>query len=1070
MNHSVRLVVCSSFLWGCLGFAAMPQVAWSGDFEIKQASWNASKKRLEVKGKGDKRQTVTVTDAADLNRIIGTQRLSKENWRIRVSNPDQVPCRVHAAQGNGRSAEADVKGAPSDCTTAGAIDTTNPEATAAASLGDFKIDRATWSSRRQRLEVRGEGSKGETVTLTNAFDTELVLGSEQLDEDDWRIRVTRPDQVPCRVRVTQSNGLSDEATVRNAPNNCAPSGPVDPPTPVIADMTIGDVIFSESASASIFTVSLSVAAQEDVQVAFSTQDGSAIAGQTGDYLETSGTLTIPAGSTSGSIPIALVNDSAVEPTETFELILSNPTNANLADNVGVASILDDDEITPPAQDVSINSTSWSSNETLADPYVEGPVAEQPFVGNNTHRVFAINDLGMHCGDLDTRIASILPPFQVLLAQVIERGGEPKILEPGTANVTYSAVSNPDDPVLSDPNVFRGVRPDGQVYKTNFWDIASQAYAPFYPPGILDAFYDPLNPDNNKDLGLPVPNVEELYIGADGQLLSGDEHLVATQHAMPGMTAPYVSNVTHSAKEFYRNKPFFVNFPFGYVAEDLRWFEGSGIPMAAFDDFGRENPYPMVRVQATVGGNTVATTDTVLPISGEANCKSCHSADVEVSPETPNAGAALVNLADVATQIDDPAIGELPVNVSIEYASDINILRLHDQEHGTNLENETPVVCQRCHYTPALDLAHVGPVGPENDPDNANGRDQLKQSTMSNVMHGHHGATGLFPAIPAAQQAADGTILNQGERIAALDQNCYQCHPGKNSQCLRGAMFNGGMLCSDCHGDMAQVGNDFSKDVSPQNVGAFSLTGNFYDPQDPQARVPWANEPGCGSCHTGDANDSLVGTAGMQVNTADADGNPDGIRLRQAFVTGDSKATPIVPSNKRFAEPVVPPSFNGTANPGAGNPQLYRISTGHGGVMCEGCHGATHAEWPNANPNANDNVTAKQLQGHTGTISECETCHITSQLPDDTEGGPHGMHLVDDRRFWKEGHKDAAKRQNGRPGGGTCGSCHGSDHRGTVLSRTPIDRNWSVEGRNRHVAAGEPVGCDVCHSLSKSFGD
>ncbi len=27
---------------------------------------------------------------------------------------------------------------------------------------------------------------------------------------------------------------------------------------------------------------------------------------------------------------------------------------------------------------------------------------------------AINDLGMHCGDLDTRIASILPPFQVLL--------------------------------------------------------------------------------------------------------------------------------------------------------------------------------------------------------------------------------------------------------------------------------------------------------------------------------------------------------------------------------------------------------------------------------------------------------------------------------------------------------------------------------------------------------------------------------------------------------------------------------------------------------------------------------
>ena len=90
-------------------------------------------------------------------------------------------------------------------------------------------------------------------------------------------------------------------------------------------------------------------------------------------------------------------------------------------------------------------------------------------------------------------------------------------------------------------------------------------------------------------------------------------------------------------------------------------------------------------------------------------------------------------------------------------------------------------------------------------------------------------------------------------------------------------------------------------------------------------------------------------------------------------------------------------------------------------------------------------------------------------PDDTQEGPHGMHLVDDRRFWKEGHKDLAKRENGRPGGGTCGACHGSDHRGTVLSRAPVERSFFVEGSDRIVEAGEPVGCDVCHSLEKSFG-
>ena len=95
--------------------------------------------------------------------------------------------------------------------------------------------------------------------------------------------------------------------------------------------------------------------------------------------------------------------------------------------------------------------------------------------------------------------------------------------------------------------------------------------------------------------------------------------------------------------------------------------------------------------------------------------------------------------------------------------------------------------------------------------------------------------------------------------------------------------------------------------------------------------------------------------------------------------------------------------------------------------------------------------------------------MTSELPDDTQGGPHGMHLVDDRRFWKEGHKDLAKQQNARPDGGTCGACHGSDHRGTVLSRAAADRSFNVEDSDRTVAAGEPVACDLCHSLEKSFG-
>ena len=34
--------------------------------------------------------------------------------------------------------------------------------------------------------------------------------------------------------------------------------------------------------------------------------------------------------------------------------------------------------------------------------------------------------------------------------------------------------------------------------------------------------------------------------------------------------------------------------------------------------------------------------------------------------------------------------------------------------------------------------------------------------------------------------------------ATLEATCYQCHPGKRTQCLRGVMFSkAGAVCQDC---------------------------------------------------------------------------------------------------------------------------------------------------------------------------------------------------------------------------------------------------------------------------------
>ncbi|MEJ2454194.1 MAG: PKD domain-containing protein [Candidatus Thiodiazotropha sp.] len=885
------------------------------------------------------------------------------------------------------------------------------------------------------MDIRGSGTRGATVTVSNA-DTSDFIGSDNVGRHGWHVEVRNPTSVPCRVFALQSDGQFAESDVRDAPSDCdagGGGGGGGGNTPPVAN---ANGPYSGIAGQPI---SFSSAGSND-------PDGTTLS-----YVWDFGD-----GNSSTQANPSHAYSAAGGYTATLTV-----TDADGASDSQTATVTVSES--QPVSDVSINSTSQNG--------VPGnPVPEQSFVNQSGYRVFAVNDLGMHCGDFDTRVSSILPPFNVMHATVIQRGAEPDVLSPADGvEVYYSAASNPDDPILSGINS-AGSGPvyssmvNGVVFKTNFWDVAREAYDPFYPPGILPAFYPAGPVEGILDLGLPMPNVEQLYLG--------DGALTADQQQMPGRFGPYVENAVERFEAYVVDQPFFIdmlgtldrNFQFGYVVEGVNWYEAPGIPVTAFDDYGRENPWPLFRVQAKIGDTTLASVDTVVPISGEANCGACHN-DV-VDGGNGSATARLIdNGVTVATVLDDPQEGVLPLEVSKEYAADLNLVRLHDLKHGTDLENQTPVVCQQCHYTPALDLAQLGPLGPEFDPYGgfANGRDQIKVKSMSNVMHSHHGSVTdadgnkLFPDMPAAIKDEFGFVVNAQERRQVLEETCYQCHPGRRTDCLRGAMANGGMLCQDCHGDMTQVGNDFTREVNPDNPGAFELGGDFYT-NAAQPRVPWANEPGCGSCHTGDAMSNLAGTSDTMTNEVDSNGNPDNIRLFQAYRTGDSKATPIVPDNKRFAENVIEadnPAVSGSDDPRIGNPMLYRVSTGHEGIFCEACHGSTHGIWPNKNDLANDNVAATQLQGHKGVISECSTCHEGDLGV--TLGGPHGMHPVGNTRFSNGGHEDLAERNRD-----ACRACHGRNGEGTVLSRAAVDRTLSNEGRTVQISQGEMVNCTHCH--------
>jgi Ca2+-binding RTX toxin-like protein len=91
-------------------------------------------------------------------------------------------------------------------------------------------------------------------------------------------------------------------------------------------------------NSAVFTVTLSQASNSRVTVNFATSNGTAIAGS--DYTSRNGTLTFNPGQTSKTISIPILDDNINEPNETFNVVLSNPSNAVLSDATGLGTISD----------------------------------------------------------------------------------------------------------------------------------------------------------------------------------------------------------------------------------------------------------------------------------------------------------------------------------------------------------------------------------------------------------------------------------------------------------------------------------------------------------------------------------------------------------------------------------------------------------------------------------------------------------------------------------------------------------------------------------------------------------
>ncbi|WP_150048469.1 cytochrome c3 family protein [Methylomonas rhizoryzae] len=619
---------------------------------------------------------------------------------------------------------------------------------------------------------------------------------------------------------------------------------------------------------------------------------------------------------------------------------------------------------------------------------------------------------------------------------------------------------------------------------------------------------------------------------EGEVQTWLGYLQPTGVAMPGIVNPYHANDPQA---------------FNVFDAERNVFEADGIVLFPTDDQGRHNPYPLMRVQAEANGKVLATGDAVVGVSTEFNCADCHSygkigADQafydQLRQDVANAaeGSELAKYKGFAIKIptfvkpEDLDAQRKDERDVIEQAAMRNIALLHDFTYsfarglndppswmseaawpgwtimGRPATNGTQDACGNfCHRSDPKVNENWEPM--QADWVSAGGGSCPE---YSNSLHNTHGRmlgtlnadyTGSLERLPVSGgfKMADLTqkldsahpLLFQVKDAGTPEGSCLFCHQGKRDKYQRDVMAAAGVNCIDCHGDMVvQAGASamVSRSTS-ENPPDNNLPIKF----DEYPRHPYRDGlPSCASCHTGNGDEPV---------------------LRRSYDMTTGKFVILEAKNERFAENLTPKlssvggyhpvevSEDGQACPlgtytdtlSAGNNVcergLFRNSVDrHGALPCASCHGPTHATWPNPSPYANDNVTALQLQGHTGTILECNVCHSDDAFKTGAVdgvrygtgilAGPHNMHPVNDPYWWQDtqgsGHDGGYHNQFAKkPGMGAesdqCAACHGADHKGTRLSKAAVDRRFSNgKGKPVSIKAGQYIGCDVCHSLEQSF--
>ena len=455
---------------------------------------------------------------------------------------------------------------------------------------------------------------------------------------------------------------------------------------------------------------------------------------------------------------------------------------------------------------------------------------------------------------------------------------------------------------------------------------------------------------------PYNTIQAHVVDASGHLVKSGSSVKVTYEAVADPTGS-INTTSRGKTNFWDNVVALFGAPLpvdaGLAGKDMpgptntpkamtfdasrNWFIAEGIPITPYDDSGKKNPYPMMRVTARdASGTLLASTRIVLPVSDEMDCRTCHASG---SPIDARPSAGWVYDPDPerdyrlnVLRIHDDAAASSPAYAPALAAAGYDAAGLY----ATVTVRHKPVLCAGCHSSEALP---------------GSGRPGIPPLTRA-VHSLHAGVT----------DPTNGQSLGSSANRSA----CYRCHPGSETKCLRGAMgaataADGSMLmqCQSCHGGMA-------------TVGASTRTG-------------WFDEPTCQQCHTGTAtrNSGQI----RFTSVFDASGNPRVAADARFATNADTPAAGL--TLYRFSKGhggLQCSACHGATH--AEYPSSHENDNiqslelqGHAGTLgeCAACHGANVPQTTSGGPHGMHPVGSSWVDRHEdavegGGLASCRACH------------------------------------------------------------------------------------------------